>query len=116
MSLGFYMDVHIPTAITEGLHRRGIDVTTSQEDDTREANDEDLLTRASELERVLFTQDTDLLQIAAERQQSGRQFSGVVFAHQLGSGIGVLIEDLELVARCSEPSELRNQDWHLPLD
>lgn len=41
----YYMDVHVPAAITEGLRRRGIDVLTSQEDNTRQVDDEALLTR-----------------------------------------------------------------------
>jgi predicted nuclease of predicted toxin-antitoxin system len=60
MSLAVYMDVHIPLAITDGLRRRGIDVLTSQEYETTELDDEFLLARASELGRLLFTQDQDL--------------------------------------------------------
>src|SRR5207302_1334872 len=32
VSIRFYMDVHVPRAITEGLRLRGIDVVTAQED------------------------------------------------------------------------------------
>ena len=64
MSIAFYMDVHIPFTITAGLRRRGADVLTSQE-----ADDRSLLERASELHRVLFSQDADLLAIASEKQQ-----------------------------------------------
>ena len=39
MPLMFYMDVHVPVAITMGIRRRGIDVLTSQEDGTREVAD-----------------------------------------------------------------------------
>jgi predicted nuclease of predicted toxin-antitoxin system len=62
--LGLYMDVHIPAAVTAGLRRRGVDVTTSQEDGTRESDDESLLPRAIELGRLLVTQDNDFLPIA----------------------------------------------------
>ncbi len=47
MALGLYMDVHVPSAVTEGLHRRQIDVLTSQEDGTREDQDEHVLARAT---------------------------------------------------------------------
>ena len=63
------MDVHIPFTITAGLRRRGADVLTSQEDGMQEADDRSLLERASELHRVLFSQDADLLAIASEKQQ-----------------------------------------------
>lgn len=101
-----YMDVHIPASVTGGLRRRGIDVLTSQDDGTREATDESLLERSSSLGRVLVTQDADLLRIAAEWQSDGRKFPGVIYAHQQGIGIGPLIEDLELLSRYADSSEL----------
>lgn len=116
MSLPFYMDVHVPAAITEGLRQRGIDVLTSQVDGTRTNEDETLLERAGQLDRVLFTQDDDLLRVGAEWQRSGREFSGIVFAHQLGPGIGSIIEDLEILATCATADELRNRIWYLPID
>ena len=108
------MDVHVPAAITAGLRRRGIDVLTSQEDDTREVNDEVLLARASELSRVLFSQDQDLLRIASDWQAAGRRFSGVVFSSS-GISIGRCIEDLELLAQCCRTEELTDRVIFLPL-
>ena len=69
MAHAFYMDVHVPSAVTAGLRHRGVDVVTSQEDRTHESNDEALLERATELGHVLFTQDDDLLAIASHWQQ-----------------------------------------------
>lgn len=115
MALSYYMDVHVPAAITEGLRRRDIDVLTSQEDSTREVSDEELLQRATELQRVLFSQDQDLLQITNEWQQNGRTFAGLVFAHQQNVSIGLCIEDLELLAQCCTATELSNQVIYLPL-
>jgi predicted nuclease of predicted toxin-antitoxin system len=60
------MDQHIPRAITVGLRLRGIDVITAFEDKASEMNDSELLNRASELGRVLFTQDNDLLAEASK--------------------------------------------------
>ncbi len=40
MSLRFYMDVHVPQAITDELRRRGVDVLTAQEDGQAEAEDD----------------------------------------------------------------------------
>ena len=59
MPLAFYSDVHVPAAITEGLRRRGIDVMTSQQDGTRRVEDLGLVQRATQLGRVLVTQDED---------------------------------------------------------
>ena len=67
MSVGLYMDVHVPAAITRGLLLRGVDVLTAQLDGTTELEDPGLLDRATELGRVLFSQDDDLLAEAAKR-------------------------------------------------
>jgi len=57
MAVALYMDVHVPLPITEGLRRRGIDVLTSHDDGADQLPDEALLARATELGRILFTQD-----------------------------------------------------------
>lgn len=115
MALKFYMDVHIPAAITAGLQRRNIDVLTSQDDGTREADDVSLLQRATALGRILFSQDQDLLQIASQWQRSGQSFVGLVFAAQQGMSIGQCVEDLELLAQYYTEEEIANQVIFLPL-
>ena len=77
MSVGLYLDVHVPASITRGLVLRGVDVLTAQIDGTTEWKDPDLLDRATELGRVLFSQDEDLLAEATKRQRSGQHFGGV---------------------------------------
>jgi hypothetical protein len=115
MPLPVYMDVHIPIAITEGLRRRHIDVLTSQEDGTTQTDDEPLLVRATELGRLLFTQDKDFLRIAARWQQSERPFLGILYAQQQGASLGLLIEDIELITTCCGPEEMANHVTYLPL-
>jgi predicted nuclease of predicted toxin-antitoxin system len=83
MSISFYMDEHVHRAITVGLRLRGVDVLTAQEDGRRQTTDDVLLDRATELQRVLFSQDEDLLAEATVRQEQGIGFAGVVCAHQL---------------------------------
>jgi hypothetical protein len=115
MALRFYLDVHVPAAISQGLARRGLDVLTSQEDETRRADDERLLARATELDRILVSQDEDLLAIAAAWQASGQRFAGLVFAPQEGASLGRYIDELELIAKCCGPAELQSQVQFLPL-
>ena len=115
MPLAFYMDVHVPSAVTLGLRRRGLDILTSQEDGTNRFDDDALLARATELGRALLSQDSDLLRIAQERQAAGVSFSGVIFAHQQGVSIGQLVEDLHLLATCCAADELANKVTYLPL-
>ena len=67
MPIGIYMDVHIPKAITNGLRLRGVDIITAQEDNTTTLPDDELLSRATELGRPIFSQDDDLLTEADKR-------------------------------------------------
>jgi hypothetical protein len=115
VSLRLYMDVHVRRPVTTGLRIRRVDVLTAQEDDTGTWDDADLLDRALELGRVLFTQDDDLLSEAAQRQRSGKAFAGVIYAHQLNITVRRCIEDLELVAKACESKELTNRVVFLPL-
>jgi len=115
MSVALYMDVHVHGAITEQLELRGVDVITAQDDGRAENEDDELLRRATELRRAVFTQDEDFLAIAAERQQNSIEFAGVVYGHQLRVPIGKCVEDLELIAKCYEPIDLMNRVEHLPL-
>jgi Domain of unknown function (DUF5615) len=61
------MDVHVPSAITQGLRARGVSVVTAQEDRSDRLPDPALLDRATALGHALFTQDQDLLAEAARR-------------------------------------------------
>lgn len=109
------MDQHVPRAITNGLRLRGIDVMTAFEDGAGDLADPALLDRASELGRVLFTQDDDLLTEATRRQAAGIPFAGVVYAHQLRVSIGTCIRGLEVVATAGERDDLHGQVLFLPL-
>ncbi len=61
------MDVHIRRAVTSALRLRSVDVLTAQEDGAAELDDYRLLERATELGRVLVSQDDDLLREGARR-------------------------------------------------
>ena len=115
MAIAFYMDHHVPRAITVGLRLRGVDVLTAYEDGASELGDPALLARASELERVLFTRDDDLLVEATKRQRDGILFYGIIYAHQLRVSIGTCIEDLEIIAKVGEAEDLMNGVKFLPL-
>jgi predicted nuclease of predicted toxin-antitoxin system len=115
MTLALYMDQHVPRAITVGLRVHEVDVLTAYEDDASELEDPELLDRAGELGRVLFTQDDDLLAEAARRQREGIPFLGVIYAHQLRVPIGTCIRDLEIIAKAGEPEDLINGVQFLPL-
>jgi hypothetical protein len=113
VSASLYMDVHVHRAITDGLRSRGVDVLTAQQDGTTRWEDPDLLDRATALNRVLFTNDQDLLRIVAARQHSGIAFAGVIYAPQT-SPLGPVIGDLEACALACEPEDFADGLTYVP--
>lgn len=115
MTLSIYMDHHVPAAVTDGLRRRGVVVLTAHEDGAARLDDDLLLERASGTGYVVFTEGADFLEIAHRWQRTGREFAGVVYAHQLHVTVGQVIRDLELIAKVLGADEIRNQVVFLPL-
>ena len=98
-----YMDHHVKGAITGGPRIQGGDVLTASEDGASRLDDEILLRRATELGRVLFSQDADLLRLAASFQRLGIEFTGLLYVHQLRLSVGQVVEDLEVAAEVLDP-------------
>jgi len=86
-----------------------------QEDGKMGIADNLLLDRATELNRVVFTQDDDFLKEASLRQEKGKHFAGIVYAHQEKLPTGKCIDDLELIAKVYEPKDMHNRVEYLPL-
>jgi len=115
MTISLYMDEHVNFAITSGLRIRAVDVLTVQEDGRSGVPDSILLDRAMELKRVIFTQDQDFLVEANRRQIQEINFFGVIYGHLRLITIGNGINDLEIIAKASEPEDLINRVQYLPL-
>ena len=96
------------------MRRRGIDVVTAFEDGREEADDEILLERATALNRILVSQDDDLLRIARRWQSHSREFAGVAYAIQQHIDIGGTIEYLELIGHLKTADEMRNYVEYIP--
>ena len=115
MGIALYMDQHVPRSVTVGLRTRGVDVVTAHEDGADAMSDSEILDRASELGRVLFSQDDDLIVEAVRRQKEHAYFHGVIYTHQLRMSIGSLIHELEVIAKAAEPEDLINRIQFLPM-
>ena len=85
MPVAFYMDVHVPLAITEQLRVREVDVLTAIEDEANRRPDEDLLERATELRRMVFTHDIRFRVMAEQWIREGRSFAGLAYGHAEGA-------------------------------
>ena len=69
MPITFYMDHHVPRAVTLGLRLRKADVITAYEDWASEIDDAEILDRAGKLGRVSIgrcVEDLDLIAKVAE--------------------------------------------------
>ena len=115
MPLAFYMDVHVPRAITNGLLGRAVDVLRAQDDGPADAPDTELFDRATVLGRVIVTADADFLIEAGRRQKDCVAFPGVIFIQMATINIGRCIDDLEVIAKAGEAQDLINRVEYLPL-
>jgi len=109
-----YADECANGLVLRALRERGVDVLTVQDDDLEGQPDTVILDRATALDRVLFTQDDDLLVEGVRRQRSGETFRGVIYAHQ-DVPIRVCIDDLDLIAGACELAEYQDRVEYLPL-
>jgi hypothetical protein len=115
MSLPLYCDHNVTFGITAGCRALGLDVLTALADGIADCPDEEVLARATELGRIVFTQDTDFVRITGEWLACGIDFAGVVYGHQLRVAIGRAISDLHVIAEVMTEDEMRNQLIRLPI-
>jgi len=98
----FHLDENVSNAVADGLRRRGIDVTTTPEQNPISASDQEQLTFALEQERVLFTQDDDFLKL----HQANIPHAGITYCHQGSRSIGEIIRTLVLIWEWVEPTDM----------
>lgn len=63
----------------------------------------------------MVTEDHDDEKIASEFWTSGENFYGIAFVLRQGVSLGALINDLEMIAACSEVDEIINRIVYVPL-
>ncbi len=115
MTIKLYMDEQVPKAITLGLRQRGVDVLTVQDDGFTSTPDLIVLDHATELGRVMFSQDEDFPNEGYRRQVENIYFAGIIYARQTRISIGDCIRDLELIAKSSDLSDCANLVQYIPL-
>ena len=105
--LRFYFDEHVRQSVVDGVRRHSLEVLTAYE--AGQANkgilDADQLTYATQLGRVLVTNDTDFLNFKAVPQLLSGEHAGVIYIHQLVS-IGDQIRFLRYIAATETPASL----------
>ena len=108
-TIRFHLDEDVDPAVAEGLRRRGIDVTTTQEAGLLGATDPIQLAYALAEGRVLFTHDDDHLALNAQ----GVEHSGIAYCHRLRRSLGEVIDGLSLIWELCEPEEMADRVEYL---
>ena len=104
MTVRFYLDENVQTAIADQLKRRGIEVVTVRDLGTLGDDDLSHLARATRMDYVLCTHDSDYVDLATD----GIEHSGIVFGQQHKHSIGDWVKFLELVHGVYELDDMRN--------
>ena len=99
----FYLDEHIPSAVAEGLRRRGVDVLTVQKAGRTGLADSEQLSFALGEQRVTVTMDSDFLILASQ----GVLHSGIAYASSTAS-IGEMIRAIMLLNDVLVPADMTN--------
>lgn len=110
-----FMDVHVHHAVTHGLRRRAIDVLTAQEDGNEELEDDALLLRATNLNRIVFSYDRDFSEVTSRLQAQGIHFSGVIAVRRPHLQLAVCLDDLELICKAYDPPDIVDRIEFIPL-
>ncbi len=86
----FHLDENIDPAVADGLRRRGVDVTTTQQVGLMRTSDEKQLEFALADARTLVTHDEDFLVLVRE----GATHAGIAYCHPELRSIGQMIAAL----------------------
>ena len=103
-TIRFHLDEHVPHAVADGLRRLGIDATTSTDAGLLGTTDMEQIAYGLAEQRVIFTEDDDLLALLAR----GVQSAGLAYCRQGTRSIGQILRALELIWEVYEPHEMEN--------
>ncbi len=108
-TIRFHLDENCDSAIAAGLRLHGIDVSTTPEAGLLQASDDQQLGYTLAENRVIVTQDTDILRVAA----AGQEHPGIVFYNSQSRTIGQVINGVRLIWEVFEPEDMRNHVEYL---
>jgi hypothetical protein len=100
----FHLDENVDPAVADGLRRRGVDVTTTQQVGLMHASDEIQLEFALSEARILVSHDEDFLILAKQ----GAEHAGIAYCHPQLRSIGEIIAALMLIRDCLTSDEMKN--------
>ena len=113
MSIAFFFDENVNGILAKALRRRHVDVLTVQWDGLDSQPDPVVFARSIELNRVLVSNDQDMLAIAGDHMDRNVPFPGLLFLNT--ARLREHLESLEYIARTGEPEDFANCIWYLPV-
>ena len=103
-----YTNESVSIAIAEGLKRRGFDALSARDAGNLGLTDEEQLIYASKEKVIIFTHDTDFLQIAAKWLDEGRAHQGIIYCHQKRYSIGECVQKLRMLTAVFSSEDMAN--------
>lgn len=110
--VSLYMDENVHGSIVRELRRKGVDLVIAFEDGMGETADRLVLMRATALGKVMFSQDTDMLEEAIKCMETNIYFTGAIFAPQ-SLGIGPCVKVLYEFAAFFDLPDFENEIVYL---
>ena len=117
MTLGFVADENLKRSIVRGLLRRNpdLDIVRVQDVGLRTADDPSILEWAAQERRIVLTHDVKTMtSFAYERVRRGQPMLGILEIPDT-MPIGQAVEEILVVAECSDEGEWQGQVGYLPL-
>ena len=108
-TIRFHLDENVDPRVADGLRLHAIDVTTTADAGLSGASDPEQLAYVNRDGRVIVTQDTDFLRLAA----SGHNHPGIAFYLAGTRSVGDIIRGVRLIWELLEPSEMHNRIEYL---
>lgn len=115
--INFLADENFNNQIVRGVLRQNpdIDIVRVQDVGLKGAGDPDILSWSAQEERIVLTHDVaTMITFAYERVQAGLLMPGL-FEVKRGVPVGLVIEEIILIAECSLDGEWEGQVRFLPL-
>lgn len=104
-TIRFHLDEHVDPAVADGLRRRGIDVTTTEDAGLLGEDDPVHIAFANSQHRVICTSDSDFVR----HHGANVEHPGIAYYHQQERSVGELIRALQLIWDVLEPEEMQNR-------
>ena len=113
MSIALFFDENVNGILAQALRQRHVDVLTVQWDGMASKPDPTVFARSVELNRVLVSNDQDMLTIAGDCMDRNVPFPGLLFLNT--ARLREHMDSLEYIARTGAPEDFANCIWFLPL-